>query len=665
MKKISVFIMALALVLGMMPLTNQAYAASDNSVSFEARVPSDGDIEGDIPMLVLDITSGTAREDEIITLTLSDGAEWNTFTLNDGIAVARRSGNELEVELTEDFGSGDQIMIPMDVNLDGASGDLSVEIDSDGTAITDGTVRYARVLGREAGITIADRKANVARANDQKATMFTITESTPLAWEASGNLFELRLPSGFTWSAQTKINGSAVAANSIDGRELSLDIPVTNNLDRIRLEPVVNVPRSAALGELEVDFTRGAIEETTVHIANIVDYGFGLTIDEPLEINLGQTGSTEVEIELSEMIPNTFVPNRVYSLILEGAEFDEDEAVSIRRTAGNVNLSGNVDNDEITLRPTGTSTTAGKWVISFNIIPDKEYTGDITLTLESSNGEEGELTIAGVMQGAELMIPTPGTVNLGLQQQRVPDITIEETERGGLKKGLHTLRIAPEHDGVFIDQATIETEGNIEVDNFEFEDGMFTFEVTDESSRASKIIISDIRMTLTRFTFTGDYSIEHVIGSGRNEIMLGEALFFRAVDSSVTPGFTGIFRIGNPNFTTVINGQTRTVEFDTAPYIENSRTMMSVAAAGVALGVDVTYNADNRTVTVGSTESGSVAVMTIGDRTITINGVETEMDTAAVIENSRTFIPVKYLGEAFGADILWEGNTQTVTITRN
>ncbi len=665
MKKISVFIMAIALVLGMIPAVNQVYAASENTMSFEARVPADGNIQGEIPKLVLDITSGTAKDGETIRLTLSDGADWNSFSIN-GAAVSLRSGNVMEIMLTEDFVKGDQIMIPMDVKLDSASGDLTVEVDSNGTAITDGSVRYAKVMGNKAQITISDKKANVARADDQKATMITITESTPLAWEASGTLFELRLPSGLTWSTDTKINGANVASNDIDGRDLMIDMTVTNNLDRIRLEPVVNIPRSAELGSLEVIFTQGAIEEDTVEIANIVDYGFDLSIDKPVEINLGQTSSTQVKIKLAEMIPNTFIANRTYSLTIQGAEFDKAKALSITKTAGNINLSGTVDNDEITLRPTGTSSIVGKWDIAFNIIPDKEYTGDVIVSLESSNGAvEGEITIANVMKGSDLMIGNPGIVNLGLQQQLVPDITIEETEKAGLKKGIHTLMIDPDYDGIYIDQATVETEGNIDIDNFEFKDGMFTFEVKSESSRPSKIMVKDIKVTLDRFAFSGDYSIEHLINAGKNnEVMLGKALFFRAADSSVMPGFTGIFRIGNPNFTTVVNGQTKVVEFDTAPYIENSRTMMSVKAAGLALGVDVKYNADDKTVTVGSDQTGSVAVMKIGDRNITINGVVTQMDTAAVIVNSRTFIPVKYLGEAFGADILWEGTTQTVTVTR-
>ena len=39
------------------------------------------------------------------------------------------------------------------------------------------------------------------------------------------------------------------------------------------------------------------------------------------------------------------------------------------------------------------------------------------------------------------------------------------------------------------------------------------------------------------------------------------------------------------------------------------------------------------------------------------------MDTIAAIENSRTYVPVRYLAEAFDATVRWDGGTRTVHIT--
>ena len=90
---------------------------------------------------------------------------------------------------------------------------------------------------------------------------------------------------------------------------------------------------------------------------------------------------------------------------------------------------------------------------------------------------------------------------------------------------------------------------------------------------------------------------------------------------------------------------------------------MSVKAAGVALDAKVSYDADKKMVTV---ESGDTkATMTIGSKILNINGEVKEMDTEAVINNSRTFIPLAFLADVFDAELKWDNDTKTVTIMKN
>ena len=44
------------------------------------------------------------------------------------------------------------------------------------------------------------------------------------------------------------------------------------------------------------------------------------------------------------------------------------------------------------------------------------------------------------------------------------------------------------------------------------------------------------------------------------------------------------------------------------------------------------------------------------------NGVSVPMDTKSVIKEGRTFLPVRALGQALGAQIGWDSATRTVTI---
>lgn len=110
-------------------------------------------------------------------------------------------------------------------------------------------------------------------------------------------------------------------------------------------------------------------------------------------------------------------------------------------------------------------------------------------------------------------------------------------------------------------------------------------------------------------------------------------------DTSITISMS----IGSNDF--VINNNIVTVP-DAAPYIANSRTYVPFRALGEALGATVEWDNDARTVTytLGDTE----IVMTIGDTTYTINGVEKSMDVAPEITGDRTYVPVRFVAEGLG-----------------
>jgi hypothetical protein len=56
--------------------------------------------------------------------------------------------------------------------------------------------------------------------------------------------------------------------------------------------------------------------------------------------------------------------------------------------------------------------------------------------------------------------------------------------------------------------------------------------------------------------------------------------------------------------------------------------------------------------------------MTIGSKTITVDGTESDMDVAPFIQNSRTFVPIRFVSEALGCTVEWDDATKTVTITK-
>ncbi len=68
---------------------------------------------------------------------------------------------------------------------------------------------------------------------------------------------------------------------------------------------------------------------------------------------------------------------------------------------------------------------------------------------------------------------------------------------------------------------------------------------------------------------------------------------------------------------------------------------------------------------VGTESVGDVVVMSIGSNEIVKNDVVATMVAAPIIENNRTFVPLRALAEAFGAEVAWDEATQSVTAELN
>lgn len=108
---------------------------------------------------------------------------------------------------------------------------------------------------------------------------------------------------------------------------------------------------------------------------------------------------------------------------------------------------------------------------------------------------------------------------------------------------------------------------------------------------------------------------------------------------------------------------------DAKPFIDkNSRTLVPLRPIANALGLEVAWNDDTNTA--AFTDGETTTEFVIGSNVLHafLNGldihVNLEMDTAAVIENSRTYAPARYLAESFGYAVGWDQATQTVTIVK-
>ena len=127
--------------------------------------------------------------------------------------------------------------------------------------------------------------------------------------------------------------------------------------------------------------------------------------------------------------------------------------------------------------------------------------------------------------------------------------------------------------------------------------------------------------------------------------------------SAQSGGNTAILQIGS----TIISINGAESELDTAPIIQNGRTLLPLRAVVEGLGGSVAWEAETRTAVFAKVDR--VIFMTIGSNTAFVNTTEYTMDTEPIIIDGRTMLPIRFVAENLGFKVEWDENTQTITIT--
>lgn len=108
------------------------------------------------------------------------------------------------------------------------------------------------------------------------------------------------------------------------------------------------------------------------------------------------------------------------------------------------------------------------------------------------------------------------------------------------------------------------------------------------------------------------------------------------------------------------------MEMDTTAYLsKDGYTMLPVRAVANAFGVhpkNVIWDAESKTVTLLYGEE--IIQMVVGEKKININGTEKATSGVVEIVNGRVFLPMRDLGNAFGAtEITWDAATKTAVLS--
>ncbi|MEW6181876.1 MAG: stalk domain-containing protein [Bacillota bacterium] len=108
-----------------------------------------------------------------------------------------------------------------------------------------------------------------------------------------------------------------------------------------------------------------------------------------------------------------------------------------------------------------------------------------------------------------------------------------------------------------------------------------------------------------------------------------------------------------------INGQLQ--KYTQPPVIINGSTLVPLRGIFEALGAQVTWANDTKTIT--AVKGDITVVLQIGGQSATKNGSQVSLLQPAMIINSVTMVPARFVGQAFGAKVDWDSTTRTVFIS--
>ncbi|MEG6522867.1 copper amine oxidase N-terminal domain-containing protein [Desulfotomaculum sp. 1211_IL3151] len=697
-----------------------AFAASDNRVSKVINVADD--YEGKLGTLSIsededyagDFTSG-----ETFTLTLPSNVEWADGTNNDdkldvrdyidGPVTARLVNDQtLELKFTDAVTSkaskiADVVDIDMAIVVDGAEGDIKVSIDGRDSGVTEGDYLIARVSSGSTVTTAMDTKT--MGDGFSKGGTIRIEETSVNAIGTSEQEIKLKLPNNFVWSSDYKttkyddvkdyitFSGGFSPADfvkaEISDRNLTITIdPASSRTQRgvIYVVPYFKADKKADYGDIEINVSGDEIDDADVIVATYADFGIELAVDDVETVVAGQYAQETGTLTIEEAVPGTLIAGR--DLTIELPSWVKITKVKTKVKKGDNSFNVKVDeydgeDNTIDLNiENGTKKTAAKIEVDFEVSVQANKSGDIEAVVSGKSGGEGEIVIAKAVAPVSVESVAKAQLKIGVQDQPMSDIIITETAAGNIlekdsynKDGQIVVKLPANIEWGANPKVEV-TEGNLEIDedNIDTSGSYLYIPVDSESSKASKIKISNIIVDINRVVpegpveakIMGNALVENnkesegwlddakPTGDDKGNVGTLDAGEFDTdnvvkvvVGTVVTPApeaGTAVFNVGSSIYTA--GGVTKVM--DAAPYIKEGRTYVPVRYLALALGVaeeDIAF--ENGVVTL--TKGESVVTLTIGSTVLTQNDSTVTMDVAPEVNNGRTMLPARFVAEAFGA----------------
>jgi len=553
-----------------------------------------------------------------------------------------------------------------------------------GSVFADGIVQVARTAGGAVTALAGDPVTITAGGTTGGKVIIYFRENKANALKSGANSLTLKLPQGFEWISPgfATMAGTFTTEFSVsktDTRTLEIKRDATSAPASIwKLTADVAVDESVAdFGDVEVVIGGASnITPSSVVIGKYADYGVTVVVADPeKELLAGRDGQVISDFKFQENIGESLLKGRtIYVELPSGVKWVNVGEWSVGKNGGVKFATGSpalVTNKSNILKIVIDDDGTTKGALEINraqVAVAGNYTGDITAKVWGNAGISEEVVLGKVVAPISATTDVKD-IKIGVQKQAAGNIVITETKAEAIDSYVYNaspvLTVALPFNVYWGNVPTVTViEGDIELGTASVSGGVLTIPVKTSSSVASKIELSDITYTADRTVPEGEMKATFAGNSiVQTDFTNRNYVVKEVVANCVTPAPGET--IGSGEFrigSNIYYAGGVAKVMDVAPYIKDSRTYVPMRYLGEILGAEVVWDDAARTVTL--TKADTTVVFTIGSTSYTVNGEAKTADVAPEITNSRTMLPARFVAEAFGAVVGWDAATQTVLIQK-
>ena len=628
--------------------------------------------------------------------------------------------------------------------------EATISVDSDDMVITNGDdLVYASIESKGISVSVKD---TVDVAVEEVATLKDITIEPSVGSTFTGDrddTLTLKLNSGFEFvvDSNTMVDGgsagkyemSQLQGYEFDDDEITFELGAYTGAESLKITGLrveATTAKEGATATLKVSMTGN--DSVSVEVATVVDYAVSMSVDEDEDVpviysgvDVDNTGITDdsdhesLEVSIDETFAGAWdnskkftlsLPEGVYAadvdVVVDGIDLDREDFINAYDDGEyeyfefdkRIFEENDSDNDPYELD------------VTFTLVADPDFEGDVVLTLSGDAMEEQEVTIAKFVKPYTVSAQQ-NDLTIDYRNTEIPtDVVITEAEAGLWEKGTEFALTLDKID--FDDDATVtaDDESGMEIKDVKTKDGEIRFTVDSESDdEPATVTVSDLTLYMDRNLPAGAYDLnmyaldmlgvdsaeeaedfdgsdyttsdkgylpQTLLADDDTTVFVGDES--DDIDYTAKTGFVNIVTAGSDTtgFTTkltvpigenyLIAGETQ-VTLDAPAYInDEGYTMLPVRAISTSLGIDnnnVLWDQATKTVTI--LYGDRIISMTAGASVMYVNGSSIPTSSSVEIVNDRTFLPMRDLATALGVtDLTWDtdpttGKTTTVYMNAN